>query len=123
MLIEHGRIRVHKVAASVDCGVAVNPLGIEAQVQSAIAFGLSAALFGKLTIKGGAVQETNFHDYPVVRMADMPDVTVQVIQSGAAMGGIGEPATAPIAPAVSNAIFALTGKRLRSLPFDLGGAA
>ncbi len=121
--IDRGAIRVHKVSAAVDCGTAVNPLGIEAQVQSAIAFGLSAALHGKLTLRKGAVQETNFHDYPVVRMYEMPAVDVSIINSGAKMGGIGEPATAPIAPAVANAVFALTGKRLRSLPFVLEGGA
>jgi isoquinoline 1-oxidoreductase beta subunit len=117
--IDQGRIRVHSVTAAVDCGTAVNPLAIEAQVQGSVAFGLSAALYGKLTLAGGAVQQSNFHDYPVVRMFDMPKVTVHIIQSGAKMGGIGEPATAPIAPAVANAVFALTKQRLRSLPLKL----
>jgi isoquinoline 1-oxidoreductase beta subunit len=119
--IDQGKIRVHKVTAAVDCGTVVNPLGIEAQIQSAVAFGLSAALYGKLTLRGGAVQETNFHDYPVLRFDEMPAVDVHIIASGAKMGGIGEPATAPIAPAVANAVFALTGRRLRSLPFKLDG--
>jgi isoquinoline 1-oxidoreductase subunit beta len=117
--IDQGRIRVHSVTCAVDCGIAVNPLAIEAQMQGSVAFGLSAALYGKLTLAGGAVQQSNFHDYPVVRMFDMPKVTAHIIQSKAKMGGIGEPATAPIAPAVANAVFVLTKQRLRSLPLKL----
>lgn len=117
--IENGQIRVHSVTAAVDCGTAVNPLGIEAQVQGSIVFGLTAALHGKLTIEGGKVVESNFHDYPVLRMFEMPKVSVHVIPSDAKMGGIGEPATAPIAPAVANAVFALTKQRLRTLPLRL----
>jgi isoquinoline 1-oxidoreductase subunit beta len=116
---DHGRIKVHAVTAAVDCGTAVNPMGIEAQVQGSIAYGLSAALYGKLTLQGGRVQESNFHDYQVLRMFEMPKVTVHVVPSKAKMGGIGEPATAPIAPAVGNAVFALTKQRLRTLPFQL----
>jgi isoquinoline 1-oxidoreductase beta subunit len=117
--VEGGRIRVHQVTCAVDCGTAVNPLGIEAQVQGSIAYGLTAALHGKLTLQGGAVQESNFHDYPVLRMPEMPKVAVHIINSGAKMGGIGEPATAVIAPAVANAVFALTKQRLRALPLRL----
>ena len=117
--VEKGRIRVHAVTAAVDCGTAVNPLAVEAQVQGSVVFGLSAALHGKLTLQGGAVQESNFHDYPVLRMYEMPKVSVHIIPSGAKMGGIGEPATAPIAPAVANAVFALTKQRLRTLPLRL----
>ncbi|HEX8113839.1 MAG TPA: xanthine dehydrogenase family protein molybdopterin-binding subunit, partial [Kofleriaceae bacterium] len=117
--VDQGRIRVHRVTAAVDCGLAVNPLAVEAQVQGSVAYGLSAALYGKLTFAGGAVQESNFHDYPVVRMFDMPQVDVHIMPSKAKMGGIGEPATAPIAPAVANAVFALTKQRLRSLPLKL----
>lgn len=117
--IESGRIRVHKVTAAVDCGTPVNPMGIEAQVQGAIAYGLTAALYGKLTLEDGRVQESNFHDYKVLRMFEMPAVSVHLIKSGARMGGIGEPGTPPIAPAVANAVFALTKQRLRSLPLRL----
>jgi isoquinoline 1-oxidoreductase beta subunit len=117
--VDQGRIRVHRVTAAVDCGLAVNPLAVEAQVQGSVAYGLSAALYGQLTLAGGAVQQSNFHDYPVVRMYDMPHVEVHIMQSNARMGGIGEPATAPIAPAVANAVFALTRQRLRSLPLKL----
>lgn len=118
--IERGRIVVHAVTAAVDCGTAINPLGVEAQVQSSIAYGLTAALHGKLTLRGGKVAESNFHDYPVVRMHEMPTIAVHLLPSDAPMGGIGEPATAPIAPAVANAVFALTGQRLRTLPLRLG---
>jgi isoquinoline 1-oxidoreductase beta subunit len=117
--VERGHIRVHAVHCAVDCGTAVNPLGVEAQVQGSVAYGLSAALYGKLTIENGRVKESNFHDYPVLRMAEMPTIGVHIIPSGAPMGGIGEPATAPIAPAVANAVFALTKQRLRSLPLRL----
>ncbi len=116
---KNNRIVVHQVTAAVDCGTAVNPLGIEAQVQGSIAFGLTAALHGKITVKEGVVQESNFHTYLPLRMSEMPRVIVHVIPSKAKMGGIGEPATAPIAPAVANAVFALTKKRLRSLPLVL----
>jgi isoquinoline 1-oxidoreductase subunit beta len=117
--VEHGHIRVHAVTCAVDCGTVVNPLGIEAQIQGSVVFGLSAALHGKLTLAGGKVQESNFHDYPVLRMYEMPRVAVHIMPSKAKMGGIGEPATAPIAPAVANAVFALTKQRLRSLPLRL----
>ncbi|WP_436626222.1 molybdopterin cofactor-binding domain-containing protein [Sorangium sp. So ce136] len=117
--IEQGRIRVHEVTCSVDCGTAVNPLGVEAQIQGSVAFGLTAALYGKLNVVDGVVQESNFHDYPMLRMFDMPRIAVHIIPSQAKMGGIGEPATAPIAPALANAVFALTKQRLRSLPLRL----
>ncbi len=117
--VDKGRIVVHKVTAAVDCGTAVNPLGIEAQIQSAVVYGLTAALHGKLTLVKGRVQESNFHDYQPLRMFEMPHVDVHIINSGARMGGIGEPATAPIAPAVANAVFALTKQRLRTLPLRL----
>src|SRR5213075_1524715 len=100
--VENGKIKVHEVTAAVDCGTAVNPLGIEAQVQGGIAYGLSAALHGKITLANGRVEQSNFHDYPVVRMFEMPHVSVHLNPTGPKMGGIGEPATAVIAPAVAN---------------------
>lgn len=120
--VENGAIKVHAVHAAVDCGTVVNPLGVEAQVQSCVAYGLSAALYGKLTLDAGAVRESNFHDYLVLRMHEMPKVSVHIIPSTAKMGGVGEPATAPIAPALANAVFALTRKRLRALPLRLEDA-
>jgi len=112
-------IRVHKVTCAVDCGTAINPLGIEAQVQGAIAYGLSAVLYSELTLKNGRVEQSNFHDYRVLRLDDMPTVSVHIVESDAKMGGIGEPATAPISAAVANAVYALTRQRLRSLPLRL----
>ncbi len=112
-------IRVHRVVCALDCGQPVNPMGIEAQVQGGIAFGLGAALHSAITFREGRVQQSNFHDYRVLRMDEMPRVEVHIVKSSAKMGGIGEPGVPPIAPAVGNALFALTGKRLRSLPFRL----
>ena len=110
--------RVHRVVAAVDCGMTVNPEIIRRQIESAIVFGLSAALYGKITFKDGRVEQSNFHDYPLLRMNEMPRVEVHILPSTEAPGGIGEPGTPPIAPALANAIFAATGKRLRSLPID-----
>jgi len=112
-------IRVHRVTCAVDCGQPINPLGIEAQIQSGVAFGLGAALHSQLTFRDGRVEQSNFHDYQVLRLDEMPVVDVHILKSHARMGGIGEPGTPPIAPAVGNAVFALTGKRLRRLPFEL----
>jgi isoquinoline 1-oxidoreductase beta subunit len=113
---EDETIHVHKVSCAVDCGTAINPLGIEAQMQGAIAFGLSAVLHSELTLKEGRVEQSNFHDYRVLRMPDMPEVSVEVLESDAKMGGIGEPAVAPISAAVANAVHVITKQRLRSLP-------
>jgi len=115
---DDGTPRVHKVWAAVDCGQTVNPLTIQRQIEGAIVFGLSAALYGRISHKDGRVEQSNFHDYPVLRMSEMPQVEVQILASREAPGGIGEPGTPPIAPAVTNAIFAATGRRLRSLPID-----
>jgi isoquinoline 1-oxidoreductase beta subunit len=111
-----GKPVVHKVWCAVDCGFAVNPLLVTMQVESAIAYGLSAALHEEIIIKDGRTSNSNFNDYPVLSPAEMPDVDVAIINSGEAMGGIGEVGTPPIAPAVCNALFTLTGNRIRSLP-------
>jgi isoquinoline 1-oxidoreductase beta subunit len=111
-----GRISVHKVVCAVDCGKYVNPDTIRAQMESGIVFGLSAALHGAITFKDGRVEQSNFHDYPILRLEEMPEVEVHLVESREKPGGIGEPGVPPIAPAVANAVFALTGKRLRSLP-------
>jgi len=113
-----GTPRVHRVVAAVDCGMTVNPETIRRQVEGSIVYGLSAALYGKITFKGGRVEQGNFNDYPVLRITEMPKVEVHIVASTEEPGGIGEPATPPIAPAVVNALFQLTGKRLRSLPID-----
>ncbi len=111
--------KVHRVVAAVDCGMTVNPEIIRRQIEGAIVYGLSAALYGKITLKDGKVEQSNFHDYPVLRMNEMPKVEVHIVASTEKPGGIGEPGTPPIAPAVVNAIYAATGKRLRSLPIDM----
>ena len=117
--VERGQVRVHRVVCAVDCGVCVNPAGVRAQVESAVAFGLSAALHGELTFARGRVQQSNFHDYPVLRLSEMPEVDVHIVRSSEKPGGVGEPGTPPVAPAVANALFVATGKRFRRLPFRL----
>lgn len=109
-------VRVNRVVAAVDCGTVVNPDIVRAQVESAIVFGLTAALHGEITIEGGKVVQSNFHDYPMLRMHEMPVIEVHLVPSTEGPTGIGEPGTPPIAPAVANAVFALTGQRLRRLP-------
>jgi len=114
-----GHIRVDRVVIAVDCGIAINPDVIKAQMEGGMGFGLSAALLSALTLKDGQVQQSNFHDYQVLRMDGMPDVEVHIVPSTEAPTGVGEPATPVIAPAVANAVFAATGKRLRQLPLKL----
>ncbi len=104
------------MTAAFDCGLVVNPLTVEAQLQSAIAFGLGAALFSEITFKDGRVEQSNFHDYRVLRMNEMPLVEVHLLPGGDKPTGVGEPGVPPVAPAVANAVSALTGKRVRSLP-------
>jgi isoquinoline 1-oxidoreductase beta subunit len=111
-----GLPRVHRVVCAIDCGKIVNPDTIAAQMEGGIGFGLSAALYGQVSFKNGRVEQSNFHDYPIVRMDEMPAVETHIFPSRDKPGGVGEPATPPIAPAVANALFALTGKRLRRLP-------
>jgi isoquinoline 1-oxidoreductase beta subunit len=115
-----GAVRVHRVVCAVDCGIAVNPWNIAAQMESAIVFGLSAALYGEVTLENGRVAQSNFHDYPVLRLDRMPAVEVHRVRSDAPPTGVGEPGLPPVAPAVANALFALTGKRLRTLPLRFG---
>ena len=110
-------IRVNKVVAAVDCGTVVNPDIVKAQVEGAIVFGLSAALYGEITVEKGRVVQSNFHDYPLLRMREMPVVEVYLIASSEPPTGIGEPGTPPIAAAVANAVYALTRQRIRQLPF------
>ena len=111
-----GTVRVHRVVCAVDCGPVVNPDTLEAQMQGGVVFGLSAALYGEITIENGRVKQGNFNDYPVLRMPEMPVVEVHIVPSTDALGGIGEPSVPPTAPAVCNAVFAATGKRIRRLP-------
>jgi isoquinoline 1-oxidoreductase beta subunit len=117
--VENGRIRVHRVVCAVDCGVCVNPEAVRAQLEGAVAFGLGAALHGEITLKGGRVQQSNFHDYELLRLDAMPRVEAYIVPSSEKPGGVGEPGVPPVAPAVANAVFAASGKRLRRLPFRL----
>jgi isoquinoline 1-oxidoreductase beta subunit len=117
--VENNQVRVHRVSVAVDCGEVINPINVEAQVESSIAYGLSAALYGEITIEGGRPMQSNFDTYPVVRMNAMPKVDVAIIAEGDPIGGMGEPALPPLAPAVCNALFALTGTRIRKLPIRL----
>ena len=111
-----GQVRVKRVVCAVDCGMTVNPKTIEAQIEGGVVFGISAALYGEITLKDGRVEQTNFTDYRVLRMNETPLIEVHLVQSTEAPGGIGEPGTAALAPAVTNAIFAATGTRVRKLP-------
>ena len=113
-------IRVHRVVCVIDCGAAINPNLIAQQMESAVVYGLSAALQGEITFQNGQVQQSNFHDYAPLRMADCPRVETHILDSAEPPEGVGEPGVPPIAPAVANAVFALTGQRLRSLPLRLG---
>lgn len=120
--IEGGQVRVHRVVCAIDCGVVVNPDTVEAQMQSAIVYGLSAALYGEITLANGRVTQSSFPSYDVLHMAQMPVIETHIVPSTAAPGGVGEPGTPPIAPAVTNALFALTNQRIRALPIRLDHA-
>ncbi len=114
--IENGVIRVYKVTCSVDCGEVVNPRIVEDQIEGGILFGLTAALYGEITLENGEVQQSNFHDYPLIRQYERPEVLVDIVDSNEMPTGVGEPGVPPVIPALGNALFALTGKRQRSLP-------
>ena len=114
--IKNDEVSIDKICCAVDAGFAVNPDGLKAQMEGGIVYGLTAALYGEINIKEGSVQQSNFHDYPMVKMHEVPDIEVNIINSGASMGGGGEPGTPPIAPALTNAIYATTGVRIRTLP-------
>ena len=111
-----GEIRVRRVVAAIDPGHVVNPRTVEMQIEGSIVYALTAALYGEITLRDGRVEQSNFHNYEMLRLADMPKVESVIIPSGTFWGGIGEPATPPLAPALCNAIFAATGKRIRALP-------
>jgi isoquinoline 1-oxidoreductase subunit beta len=111
-------LTLHRVVTAIDCGVVIHPDNVRAQLEGGMVFGLAAVLRGEITIDKGAVQQSNFHDYPMLSMTEMPRVDCFVLPSMAAPGGVGEPGTAPIAPALANAVFAATGTRLRSLPLS-----
>jgi isoquinoline 1-oxidoreductase subunit beta len=113
-----GAVHVRRVVTAVDCGTAVNPDGVRAMAEGAINFALTPVLGGEITIKDGAVEQSNFHDYQVLRMNQAPDIEVHIMPSTDPPGGMGEPGVPPLAPAVANAIFAATGVRVRRLPID-----
>lgn len=115
-----GEIKVHRVVCVIDCGIVVNPDQVMAQLEGAIIFGLSAALKGQISIEQGQIQQANFEDYPILTLAETPEIEVHIVPSQDPPGGVGEPGVPPIAPAVANAVFAATGKRLRSLPLQIG---
>jgi isoquinoline 1-oxidoreductase beta subunit len=114
-----GEIRVEQVACAIDCGRVLNPSAVAQQIEGSIAFGLSAALWGEVDFEAGQARQSNYHDYRVVRMGQMPEVAIDILTSGATPEGVGEPPLPPVAPAVANAVFAATGVRLRSLPLRL----
>jgi isoquinoline 1-oxidoreductase subunit beta len=115
---KNGAVRVRRVVCAVDCGTVVNPDTVEAQIEGAIIFGLTAALYGEITLKSGRLQQTNFDTYQMLRMHEAPVIEVHIVRNSEPPGGMGEPGTSAILPAVTNAIFAATGKRLRKMPID-----
>jgi isoquinoline 1-oxidoreductase beta subunit len=114
--IVDGEARVKRVVCALDCGVVVNPDTVKAQMESAVIFGISGALWGEITFKNGRVEQSNFHDYRVLRMHETPIIETHIVASEEAPGGMGEPGTAALMPALSNAIYAATGQRIRKLP-------
>jgi len=112
----NGTVRVNRVVCAVDCGQVVNPGNVAAQMEGAIAFGLTAALKAEVTIRNGRVQQSNFHDTPILRMDEMPVVEVYIVPSDKKSSGIGEMGVPPVPPAIANAVYAATGKRIRHIP-------
>jgi len=113
-----GDVAVKRITCAVDCGIGINPNTIEAQAQSAIVYGLTAVLYGEITLKDGRVEQSNFDNYRALRINEIPAIDIHIIDSGEAPGGMGEPGTCAVPPAITNAIFAATGVRLRKLPID-----
>ena len=111
-----GKVKVHRIVIAIDCGHAVNPQQIAAQVEGSVVYGLSATFYGECTVKNGCIAESNFHDYRMLRLAEMPKVETVIVPSYDFWGGVGEPTICVVAPSVMNAIYAATGKPVRSLP-------
>ena len=111
-----GEFHIHRVLVGIDCGYVVNPDSVRDQLEGSVVYALTAALYGEITIRDGRVEQSNFHNYPMMRIAEMPKVETILAPSGGFWGGVGEPGMAPLAPALCNALFAATGKRIRSLP-------
>ena len=116
--VTEGEMTVDRVVAAVDAGFAVSPDGLSAQIESGIVYGLTAAMYGEITIENGAVKQSNFHDYQALRMPEAPEIETHIVNSHAAVGGAGEPGTPGIAPALVNAVFDATGVRVRRLPLN-----
>ena len=124
--VADGKVDVEKITCAVDVGFAVNPDGLVAQMESGIVYGLTAALYGEISIQAGRVKQSNFHDYPMLRIDEMPTIETIIINGGGPLGGAGEPGTPPVAPALANAIYDATGERIRELPiakYDFGATA
>jgi isoquinoline 1-oxidoreductase beta subunit len=115
---DDGAVRVTKVVSAIDCGIAVNPDQVKAQMEGGFIYALTATLYGKITVDKGRVEQTNFHTYPMLRIAEAPVVETHILDSGQPPGGLGEPGVPTVAPAICNAVFAATGKRIRRLPID-----
>ena len=115
---DDGAVRIHRLVCAIDCGIAVNPDQVKAQMEGGAVYAMTATLYGRITLDGGRVQQTNFHTYPMMRIAEIPVTEVHILDSGQPPGGLGEPGVPTVAPAVCNAIFAATGKRIRRLPID-----
>jgi len=113
-----GSVRVHRITCAMDCGTVVNPDTVQAQIQSGVIFGVTAALYGEISLKNGRVEQSNFDNYQMLRINEAPAIEVHVIKSSEPPGGMGEAGTSGIVPAVANAVFAATGKRLRKMPMD-----
>ena len=111
-----GNFSVDRIVSAIDCGLAVHPDGVRMQMESAIVFGLTSTLKGEITIKDGAVAQSNFHEFELLRIDEMPKVETYIVESNEAPGGAGEPGVPPVAPAMTNAIFDATGVRIRKLP-------
>ena len=121
--LDRGGVRVHRIVCAVDCGQVVNPSIVIAQVEGSVIFGLTAALWGEINLKEGRAQQSNFDTYRLMRISEVPRIDTVILPSTEAVGGIGEPATALVAPAIANAVFTVTGRRIRSLPFARHGLA
>jgi isoquinoline 1-oxidoreductase beta subunit len=114
--VKNNKIRIEKVVCAIDCGLAVNPDGVRAQMEGGIVFGLTAAIYGEITFENGRVKQSNFHDYKMLRMSQCPQIDVYIVDSNEKMGGAGEPGVPPVAPALANALSSATGKRYEKLP-------
>jgi isoquinoline 1-oxidoreductase subunit beta len=114
-------IRLHRISTAVDCGIAVNPNSVRAQIEGSIGFALSAAMYGEITVRNGTVEQSNFHDYRLIRLPEMPGIDITLLASRDPPGGVGEEAVGPLAPALANAVFAATGRRIRDLPLAHAG--